>query len=171
MFFTRSTQLFAALLAAVGIGFTANAKDPAKTFARDFAPVLEKVTVDGKIFFEDGQKAKTLAVKADKPLVIQYFFKNTGTAAPSENGRIFVHFTDAKKKGLTGGDFDPKTPTTKWQKDFSGAFPRTVNLKKFKGQTVKVFLGMYFPKQGGVRLAIKGCGGSKRIYVGSLTLE
>jgi len=160
--------MFAVLLMGIGIGTAVKAESPAK----DFKPVIEKITVDGNLFYADGQKTvQKLTCKADQPLVIKYFFKNTGKEASSTDGSIFVHFCDEKNKIVKGGDFRPSISTSKWGNNFSGSFERKMDMKSLKGQTVKVYLGMFFMKEHGARLAMKGCAADKRVFVGSLSFE
>ncbi len=173
--FSRTAKLLSALtiLTLTGMSLSAAERpDPARTFAKDFAPVLTKITINDKVFFEDGKKqTEQLTFSADKPAVIKYFFTNTGSAASTISGKIFIHFINQKGKYLMGGDFYPNPPTTKWDKDFTKVFSRTVNMKKCKGQNVKLFVGIYFPKGSGARLVMKNTRKDKRIYAGTFKVE
>ncbi len=174
---SRTAKLFSALAILTVTGLSASAAekpDPAKTFAKDFAPVLSKVTIDDKVIFEDGKKqTEQLTLSAEKPVVIKYYFTNTGSAATTIPGKVFVHFmNNQNNKILMGGDFAPNPPTTKWVKDFSKVFTRKVNMKKLKGQDINMFLGIYFSGEGkGQRLVMKNIDKAKRVFIGSFKVE
>ena len=161
-------------LAAAAVGTLAfSSVIAAEKVGEGFAPSLEKVEINGKVFYENGKlKGQKIELDSAKAAKINYVFKNTGPNPTKIPGRVFVHF-DLGKKIALGSDFNPKTPTTKWTKDFVFTEARNVDLKKVKGKTVVMYLGIYMPKAKGVRLKLlnKEPSPGQRLKVGTIVVK
>lgn len=167
--FSTAKKLLVAAFVGTAIAGTALAQECAK----GFTPLLQKVTINGKVLYEaDKVTNQKIEVDATKAADIEYTFKNIGEKPTTKAGRVFVHFSKGGKIVL-GGDFWPAKKTTTWTKDFVFTQKRKVNFKKIKGQTVKMLVGIYVPAAKGVRLTLKnkGFGKDRRLPVGNINVK
>lgn len=162
-------------LAAIGgITFLGGVSAMAQDVFGGLKPLLQKVTVNGEVFYEAGKvTGKNIEVSADKPVDIEYTMVNKGDSPSLKAGRVFVHFCDDKGKILIGGDYVPKKPSTEWAKDVPASDLRKVSFNKVKGMTLSVFVGIYFPDAKGVRIAManQDMVGGSRVFVGKITVK
>lgn len=110
-------------------------------------PLLKEVKINGQVLYSDDMKeTKTVDVKTDKPMTVEYTFVNKGDAPSVGIGKVFVHFMKGDKIAR-GGDFSPSMPTDKWKKDF--VFKQTLkyDMKALKGAKTEMYVGLYFYKE------------------------
>ena len=162
-------------LAAIGgMTFLGGISATAQDVFGGLKPLLQKVTVNGDVFYEAGKvTGKTIEVSADKPVDIEYTVINKGDSPSLKAGRVFVHFCDEKAKILVGGDYVPKKPSTEWAKDVPAIDLRKVSFSKAKGMTLTFFVGIYFPEAKGARIAMANSDmvGGNRVMVGKITVK
>jgi hypothetical protein len=160
------------LLVAAFMGTIVAGTAVAQQAAKGFTPLLQKVAINGKVFYEvDKVTNQTIKLAPNESAEIEYTFKNLGDKPSVKPCRVFVHFSQDKKNVL-GGDFWPAKKTTTWSKDFEFTQKRTVNFKRVNGKTVKMCLGMYVPAAKGVRLRLQNKGLAKdlRFTVGTIVV-
>ena len=134
-------------LTAVVTGASLLAVAAPKDYEGGLKPLLKEVKVDGQVLYSDDMtKEKTIDIKADKPVKVEYTFVNKGDKPSIGVGRVFVHFIKGKKIAM-GGDFSPKISTSKWTKDFVFKQTRTYNFKKLKGAKIRMMIGIFFFKE------------------------
>ena len=132
------------------------------------------VKVNGQVLYSDNMvKEKTIDIKGDKPVKVEYVFVNKGDKPSVGGGRVFVHFMKGNKIAM-GGDFNPKVPTSKWTKDYVFKQTRTYNFKKLKGAKVRMMLGIFFYKEKRsprIKLLNKNLIGGLRVPVGHINVK
>ncbi len=135
-----------------------------------FKPQLQKITVNGELFYQAGsQNGKTLEIDSAKPVKLEYTFVNKGDAAASSDAMVFVHF-DSDGEIAMGGDYKPEVPTSKWAKDKPVTDSKSADFTKLKGKTSPVFIGLY-NESDRLDLSNDGFGDDKRLPVGSLKVK
>lgn len=122
-----------------------------------FKPELKKAQVNGQPFYETGAKElKTLQLDSSGPASIECEFVNGGEAPAAKQACVSLRF--AGEKGKSSGDYMPSKPTLAWGKGEGSADRKTLNLAKFKGQKVAVYVGLFLKAEDGVRLPLSNAG-------------
>lgn len=162
----KTLALFAAVVLFAGI---ACAQEAGGTFA----PLLKKVSIGGKVVYEyDKTSNQTIELSADQPVDLEYLFLNNGGKGSGTPAMVFVHFDDDKDIAM-GADFTPAVATTAWKKGEEYKHSHKVGFGKFKGQSIRMFVGFYLPKEEGVRVKMENAdlGGDDRVLVCTITVK
>ena len=136
-----------------------------------FSPRLEKIMVNGQVLYQAGkQDGKTVEISGDAPARIDYTFANKGESAASEKLAVFVHFVGEDGQMAVQDDYEPNLPTTKWAKGKDVLDSHLVDLAKFKGRSLTVFIGLYAGDKR-IALANEKLGDDRRLQVGILKIK
>lgn len=140
-----------------------------------FRPCLEKVTVNGKVFYPAAQNAaNSMIVDGSWPTQIEYVFVNNGNTVADRQWSVFVHFM-SDQKVLRGADFMPDDPpSTVWKPEKRIKVVKSLLLSDYKGKTLEMFVGLYDrsdKKLARFPLANPEIGADNRLRIGALQID
>ncbi|HBC85944.1 MAG TPA: hypothetical protein DCZ94_03215 [Lentisphaeria bacterium] len=139
--------------------------------ADEFKPLLQKVLVNGQTLYEAGSKdgVKTIDVDASAMVNLQCTFVNKGSAPGEDPFRVFVIINENWKQ-VSGADYTPSTPATKWEKDKPVVDTTSTDLSTLKGKTLDVLIGLY-GRQDRFSLINEGQDNEQRLPIGKLNIK
>ncbi len=139
--------------------------------ADGFKPLLQKVLVNGKPLFEAGSKdgLKTVDVDASALVNLQCTFVNKGGVTGEDPFRVFVIMNENWKQ-VSGADYTPAIPATKWEKDRPVTDTTSADLSTLKGKTLDVLIGLY-GRQDRFSLINEGQDNEQRLPVGKINIK
>jgi len=152
-------------------GPAGDAPAPSPETADGFKPLLQKVLVNGQTLYEAGSKdgLKTLDVDASGMTNLQCTFVNKGGAPGEDPFRVFVIINENWKQ-VSGADYNPAIPATKWEKDKPVVDTTSADLSTLKGKTLDVLIGLY-GRQDRFSLINGGQDGEQRLPAGKLKIK
>ncbi|HCE42345.1 MAG TPA: hypothetical protein DET40_02210 [Lentisphaeria bacterium] len=152
-------------------GPAGDASAPSPAAADGFKPLLQKVLVNGQTLYEAGSKdgLKTVDVDAAGMVKLQCTFVNKGNVPGEDPFSVFV-IIDENWKQVSGADYIPAIPATKWEKDKPVTDTTSTDLSTLKGKTLDVLIGIY-GRQDRFSLINEGQDNEQRLNVGKINIK
>jgi len=100
---------------------------------------------------------------------LQCTFVNKGGAPGEDPFRVFVIINENWKQ-VSGADYNPAIPATKWEKDKPVVDTTSADLSTLKGKTLDVLIGLY-GRQDRFSLINGGQDGEQRLPAGKLKIK